>query len=135
MGSSSTGLGDEGGGLVGSSDSRVENDRGVMGLLEPVVAVLAALEDPVREGSANEGVDNVADVRSWHLADLSDYGESVDDVLVAEAEVKDGVHGELLVLGNSDYFDLVVEDGLQNTRSIEENIPFSWKLPSPSSAR
>ena len=106
-----------------------------MSLLEPVVAVFAAPEDPVREGSANEGVDNVADVRSWHLADLSDYGESVDDVLVAEAEVKDGVHGELLVLGNSDYFDLVVEDGLQNTRSIEEHIPFSWKLPSPSSAR
>ena len=106
-----------------------------MGLLEPVVAVLAALKDPVLEWTANEGVDNVADVISGHLTDLSDYGESVDDVLVAEAEVKDGVHGELLVLGNSDYFDLVVEDGLQNTRSMEEHIPFSWKLPSPSSAR
>ena len=70
-----------------------------MGLLKPVVAVLAALEDPVLEGAANEGVDHVADVISGHLADLSDNGESVDDVLVAEAEVKDGVHGELLVLG------------------------------------
>ena len=58
-----------------------------MGLLEPVVAVLAALEDPVLEWTANEGVDNVADVISGHLTDLSDYGESVDDVLVAEAEV------------------------------------------------
>ena len=54
-----------------------------MVLLESVVAVLAALEDPVREGSANEGVDNVADVRSWHLADLSDNGERIDDNLIA----------------------------------------------------
>ena len=106
-----------------------------MSLLEPVVAVFAALEDPVREGSANEGVDNVADVSSGHLADLSDNGESVDDVLVAEAKVKDGVHGELLVLGNRDHFDVVVEDGLQNARSKVDHVPFSWRLLSPSGAR
>ena len=96
-----------------------------MSLLEPVVAVFAALKDPVLEWTANEGVDHVADVISGHLADLSDYGESVDDVLVAEAEVKDGVHGELLVLGNRDHFDVVVEDGLQNARSKEDHVPFS----------
>ena len=106
-----------------------------MGLLEPVVAVLAALKDPVLECTANEGEDNVANVISWHLADLSDNRESVDNVLIAEAEVKDCVHGELLVLGNRDYLDLVVENGLQNTRSIEDHIPFSWRLPSPLGAR
>ena len=71
-----------------------------MVLLESVVAVLAALEDPVLEGGPNEGVDHVADVASGHLAGLSDDGECVDDVLVAKAEVQDGVHGELLVLGD-----------------------------------
>ena len=100
MGSSSAGLGDEGGGLVGSGDPRVEDDRGVVGLPEPVVAVFAAPEDPVLEGGANERVDHVADVASGHLAGLSDDGKRVDDVLVAEAEVQDGVHGELLVLGD-----------------------------------
>ena len=106
-----------------------------MGLLEPVVPVLAALEDPVLEFTANEGVDNVADVSSGHLADLSDYGKRIDDHLIAKAEVQDGVHGELLVLGNRDYFDVIVEDGLKNTRSKEDHIPFSRRLLSPSSAR
>ena len=112
MGSGSTGLSDESGGFVGSSDPRVEDDRGVVGLLKPVVAFIAALEDPVREGSTNESVDHVADVSSGHLADLSDNGERIDDNLIAEAEVEDVVHGELLVLGNRDHFDVVVEDGL-----------------------
>ena len=100
MCSCSLGLGDESGGLVGSCNPRIENDRGVVGILEPVVAVLASLEDPVLEGGPNKGVDHVADVGSGHLAGLSDDGERVDDDLVAEAEVQDGVHGELLVLGD-----------------------------------
>ena len=71
-----------------------------MGILKPLISLPAALEDPVLEGIPYEGVDYVANVGSGHLADLSDYGERVDDDLVAEAEVKDGVHGELFILGD-----------------------------------
>ena len=71
-----------------------------MGILKSVISVLAALEDPVLEGSPNEGVDHVANVGSGHLAGLSDYGERVFDDYVGAAEVQDGVHGKLLVLGN-----------------------------------
>ena len=102
-----------------------------MGLLEPVIPVLATLENPVLEWSSYEGKNDVANIASGHLADLSYYRERIDYILIAEAEVQDSVHREFFILRHSDDLHLLVEDGLEHMRSMIRNLPFSWRLPSP----
>ena len=82
-------------------------------LLEELIPLLAVLLDPLLEGIADEGVDDVADVASGHLADLPDDGKGVDDGAAGEAEVQDEVEGEVLVMGNRDDLDVLAGDGLE----------------------
>ena len=81
--------GDEGGGLVGSGDLGVQLDVHVVLLGELLVPLLASNVDPVLEGLADEGVNNVTHVAPRHLAALSQTRKCVDDDSEAEAEVKD----------------------------------------------
>ena len=60
-----------------------------MVLRELLVPLLAANGDPLGEGLTDEGVDDVDDVLTRHLADLSDAREAGDDLRVSEAKVED----------------------------------------------
>ena len=60
-----------------------------MVLRELLVPLLAANGDPLREGLTDEGVDDVDDVLTRHLADLPDAREAGDDLRVSEAKVED----------------------------------------------
>ena len=108
------GLGDEGGGLEGGSDPGIERDARVVVAGELLVSLLASRLHPSLEVRAHQRVDHVADVGPGHLPGLPDNGKRVDDGSVAHAEVQDELHGEVVVLGDGDDLDLVVEDGLQS---------------------
>ena len=93
---------DGGGGSSGLSDAALELDLHALLLRELFVASKALLVDPLLEGLADEGVDDVADVRPGHLPDLPHDGEGSLDSRIGEAEVEDEVQGEVLVLGFDD---------------------------------
>ena len=87
-----------------------------MVLGELLVPLVAALLDPLAEGLADEGVDDVADVLPRHLADLSHNREALLDLWVGEAEVEDEIEREVLVLRHGDHLHLVTVDGLEAKR-------------------
>ena len=107
---------DCGGGGGCLSDAGGELDLHAMILREVRVPLLAALGHPLGEGLADEGVDDVADVLARHLADLPLLGQGLLDDNVGEAEVEDGVEGEVLVLGNVDVLDVLAVDGLEKMK-------------------
>ena len=72
-----------------------------MVLSELLVPLLAANGDPLGKGLTDEGVDDVDDVLTRHLADLSDAREAVNDLRIREAKVEDEVKLKVLVEGNS----------------------------------
>jgi len=86
----------------------VEFDSGVVNGCEPLISFLAALHHPLFEFISDEGVDDVADIVPWHLANLAEDGESINDVLVTEAEVEDIIKGELIILRNSNDLDVFI---------------------------
>ena len=104
---------DGGAGQGGLHDSRLELDLQPVLLGEVLVAVPALVVDPALEGVADKGEDNVADVAPGHLADLSGDGEGADNGIVRKAPVKDGIHGERLILGHGDDLDILAGDGLE----------------------
>ena len=82
-------------------------------LAEVLVPLRAALCDPLREGHTNQGVDHVADVLTWHLADLLHDGQGLHDRGVRHPKVEDRVERQVLVLRNGDELDVFAVDGLQ----------------------
>ena len=77
-----------------------------------LVPILAILHHPLIKRLSDFGVDDIADVLSWHLADLLWDGEAVLDVLVSEAKVEDGVQCKAIVMRDGNVVDLVPIDGL-----------------------
>ena len=82
---------------------------------ELLVPVVAAGVHPGLERHAHQGVDDRADIGPRHFADLAQDGKGVDDGRVAEAEVKDCVHLEGLVLGHVDHLCVLAGDGLKKS--------------------
>ena len=112
----------------GLSDAGLEFDLHAVLLLEELIPLLAVLGDPLLEGLADEGVDDVADVAPGHLADLPDDGKGVDDGAAGEAEVQDEVEGEVLVVGDGDDLDVLAGDGLEGRKSIRRRRLFCSSL-------
>ena len=82
-------LGDELGGLEGSSNLRIQHDVHVVVVSELLVALMAAACDPLLEGRPDTSINDITDVGAGHLSDLLDNGEGVDDDPVGEAPVDD----------------------------------------------
>ena len=105
-------LRDEGGGAEGSSYLWVANDSSGVIVGEPVVPRLDPLHHPLLECLTNEGVDDVADILPWHLADLTHARERVDDLSEGHAIVNDVIKREALILGDCDVLDVLASDFL-----------------------
>ena len=81
-------------------------------LSELLISLLAGLFHPSAEGLTNLRVDDVADILSWHLSNLSHDGQAVCDVLEGESKVKDDIKRQIFILRNTDVLDLVSKDSL-----------------------
>ena len=126
---------DGGGGGSGLGDAGLELDLQAVVLRELLVPLLAAHGDPLGEGLTDEGVDDVDDVLTRHLAGFSIIGQTGDHLWVGAAEVEDVVDLEVLVEGNGDVLGLLAEDGLQKMRMRRGYLPAWRRWPGPSCAR
>ena len=126
---------DGGGGSSGLSDAALELDLHALLLRELFVASKALLVDPLLEGLADEGVDDVADVRPGHLPDLPHDRKGSLDSRIGEAEVEDEVQGEVLVLGHSDDPYVFAGDGLKKVRIRKRDLQSCLRRQGPSCAR
>ena len=108
------GLGNEGGGLECGCDSRIELNASVLVASELVISLLTSSLYPALEVRSYHRVDDIAHVGSGHLPGLSYNRKRINDISVAHPKVQDELHGEVVVLGDCDDLDVVVENGLKS---------------------
>ena len=112
--SSPIGLRDEGGGVECLCDPGVELDACVVLAGQLLVPLLALLLYPGLEVCSDPCVDHVAHVGAGHLPGLPHERQRVNDVPVAHAEVEDELHGQVVVLRDSDDLDVIAVNRLEN---------------------
>ena len=129
MASSSVALGNEGRRLEGSCDPRVKSNSSIVVLLEPFVSISTPLGYPLFERLADSSVDDVTDVRSGHLPNLSQNRQRIDDVSVSKPKVKNEVELEIFVLRNIDDVNIITKDRLyprKINQVMVKNVPSSF---------
>ena len=77
-----------------------------------LIPILASLVDPCLKWFTHNGEDDVANVGSWQLPDLSQRWEGIHYLLIRQSIVQDLLQLELLILRHIDHLHLITMNGL-----------------------